>query len=246
MTDKMTMTSLRIMPREMRLMSERILSLTGLPKGFFLAVQDYVMYSQKLSLGGFAMLEERFELLRGADPSQLAITAEDGATLELDAGGQHGWVAVPAALDLLGELVARFGQARVTVRHALDPAELKIAEALGGRTGLAVSVSEGEGHSVILTATPRPIKGTIEHDDPVLWDLLLNGVPIAPDLWWQVYEHAKKALAADTVVSRRHAGPMIVNEDGTVIGRKDNDDETDVSFLAAPGTRNFQGEGIKP
>jgi hypothetical protein len=26
---------------------------------------------------------------------------------------------------------------------------------------------------------------------------------------------------------------MIVNEDGTVIGRKDNDDETDVSFLAS-------------
>ena len=46
---------------------------------------------------------------------------------------------------------------------------------------------------------------------------------------------ATKALAADTVVSRRHAGPMIVNDDGTIIGRKDNDDETDISFLASDG-----------
>ena len=244
MTDKTTMTTLRIMPREMRLMSERILSLTSLPKGFFLALQDFVMYSQKLSLGGFAMLEARFDTLSGADPSKVKIVGEDGDALELDAGGQHGWVVVPAALDLLGELVARFGQARVTVRNALDAAELKIAEALGRRTGLAVS-SDGS-DVVTLTAVPRPLQGAVEHDDPVLWDLLLNGAQIEPALWWQVYDHARKALAADTVVSRRHAGPMIVNEDGTVIGRKDNDDETDVSFLAAPDTKNVQAESIEP
>lgn len=244
MTDKTTMTTLRIMPREMRLMSERILSLTSLPKGFFLAVQDYVMYSQKLSLGGFAMLQSRFEALCNADPSKLEVVAEDGSVLEIDAGGQHGWVAVPAVLDLAGELVARFGQATVVVRNALDQAELKIAEALGSRTGLTVSVSAGD--VVTVTATSRPLTGVVEHDDPVLWDLLVNGVQIAPALWWRIYDHARKALATDTVVSRRHAGPMIVAEDGTVIGRKDNDDETDVSFLAAPGTINVQGESIKP
>jgi len=38
--------TLQVMPREMRMMSERILSLTALPKGFALMVCDVAMYSQ--------------------------------------------------------------------------------------------------------------------------------------------------------------------------------------------------------
>jgi hypothetical protein len=242
MSDPASMTTLRIMPREMRLMSERILSLTGLPKGFFLAVQDFVMVSQKLGLGGFAMLETGFEVLCAARPSSISVITEEGGTLELDAAGQHAWIVVPTLLDLLGELVAAHGEARITVRNAFEPTELKIAEALGGRTGLAVTVEE----SGAVTAKPKPLTGKVAEDDPVLWDLLCNGTPIDADLWWSVYAHAKKALAADTVVSRRHAGPMIVNEDGSVTGRKDNDDDTDVSFLAAPGAGQNQEKGANP
>lgn len=244
MSDPASMTTLRIMPREMRLMAERILSLTGLPKGFFLALPDFVMMSQKLGLGGFAMLQDRFDLLSEAAPQAMTIATESGSTLELDAGSQHGWIVVPSLLDLLGELVARFGEARIIVRNAVEPAELKIAEALGGRTGLAVTVEEGT--VAVITAKPRPLTGKVAEDDPVLWDLLCNGTQIDADLWWSVYAHAKKALATDTVVSRRHAGPMIVNEDGTVTGRKDNDDDTDVSFLAAPATPQNQEKGANP
>jgi hypothetical protein len=232
------------MPREMRLMSERILSLTDLPKGFFLSVTDHVMYSQKLGLGGFAMLEGRFETLCRADPSRICVANENGSRLDLDAGGQHGWFVVPSLLDLAGELVARFGEAKIAVSNVLDPAELKIAEALAGRTGLTVAVEDGDTPLVAATAQART--GVVAQDDPVLWALLQEGVQVEAEMWWQVYHHAKKALAADTIVSRRHAGPMIVNEDGTVIGRKDNDDETDVSFLAAPGTVSTQGESAKP
>jgi hypothetical protein len=245
MSDPASMTTLRIMPREMRLMSERILSLTALPKGFFLAMQDFVMLSQKLGLGGFATLEERFDLLADAKPEAITITAEKGTALELNAGSQHGWVVVPSLLDLLGELVAAHGEARITVRNVVEAAELKIAQALGGRTGLAVTVKQ-DADAVVVTATSQPLTGKIAKDDPVLWDLLCNGTPIDADLWWSVYAHAKKALAADTVVSRRHAGPMIVNEDGSVTGRKDNDDDTDVSFLAAPGTSQNQVKGANP
>ncbi len=242
MSDPTSMTTLRIMPREMRLMSERILSLMALPKGFFLAMQDFVMLSQKVGLGGFAALEERFDLLADAKPEAITITAENGSALVLDAGNQHGWVVVPSLLDLLGELTAKHGEARITVRNAVEPAEVKIAEALGGRTGLSVTVEEGG----VVTAKPQPLTGRVAEDDPVLWDLLCNGTPIEADLWWRVYHHAKKALAADTVVSRRHAGPMIVNEDGSVTGRKDNDDDTDVSFLAAPASQQTQEKGANP
>lgn len=220
--------ALRVMPREMRLMSERILSLSSLPKGFFLVVGDFPMYSQKLGLGGFRLFEERFESFRSADPARIAIAAEEGNRITLDAAGEHAWFVLHAAIDLLGELVVRFGSAELTAVNVTDPAELAIAASFAGRTGIAVTV-EG----TLLRALPAPVTGDVRKDDPVLWSLLEDGVDIEADLWWRVYHLAKQALATDSIVSRRHAGPMIVNEDGTVIGRKDNDDETDVTFLSS-------------
>lgn len=220
MTDK----TLRIMPREMRLMSERILSLSALPKGFFLTVVDFPMYSQKLGLGGFALLEDRFEAFRDADPHRLTIVKDDDTGITLDAGGEHAWFALPSALDLLGEEVARTGKARVEITGVTDPAEFAIAVAYGLRTGLAISVD-----GTVLSAVKTETVGV----DPVLAALLEDGVEIDAALWWRTYHRAKEALATDSLVSRRHAGAVIVNEDGSIIGRKDNDDETDVGFLSS-------------
>lgn len=232
---------LRVMPREMRLMSERIFSMTGQPKGFFLAVQDMVMYSQKLGLGGFALLEERFDSLHGARPEKASVLSEQGSALRFDGGGQHAWFILPALIDLLGELVARFGEAEIAIVNTLDPDELAVATGLGNRTGLAVTFENGT--EVTLRARPRPLTGDVRNDDPLLWDVLENGLRIEAGLWWRIYRMAKQALAPDSVVSRRHAGPMIVNPDGTVIGRKDNDDETDVSFLLTPRSLESRTEG---
>lgn len=223
---------LRVMPREMRMMSERILSMTGQPKGFFFAVQDMAMYSQKLGLGGFALLERRFEALCEARVDEIDIVSENEAKLLLDGKGQHAWFVLPTAIDLLGELVARFGKAELVVANAIDPEEFKVAEAFAQRNGLSVAMTMAS--DVTLKARSRALSGDVRHDDPLLWSVLECGLPIQAELWWRIYALAKKALAADSVVSRRHAGPMIVNQDGTVIGRKDNDDETDVSFLMAP------------
>jgi hypothetical protein len=219
---------MRVMPREMRLMSERILSLTSLPKGFSLAVVDLPMYSQKLGLGGLALFEERFESFRFANPSRISIASEEGNRITLDARGEHAWFVIPTAIDLLGELSARFGSCELTILGATDPAELAIAGSFGGRSGLSISVADN-----VLKAKPAAVTGEVSQDDPLLWALLENGADVSADLWWRIYHRAKKALATDSIVSRRHAGPMIVNEDGTVIGRKDNDDETDMTFLSS-------------
>ncbi|MEO3385284.1 hypothetical protein [Mesorhizobium sp. CAU 1741] len=227
-----TETTLRVMPREMRMMSERILSLTGLPKGFVLAETDIIMLSQGLGLGGFALIEDRFDALKLADPAAITIASEDGPVLRLDAAGQHAWVAIPSLLDLAGELVARFGTAEITVANVVDESELQVAAEYGRRRGLRIALDANDGH--LLLATPLRLAGDLATDEPVLWSLLTDGTPIAADLWWRIYERAQKALTPDSVVSRRHAGPLIVNDDGTVIGRRDNDDETDISFLAAP------------
>ena len=244
MTCEPTDLMLRIMPREMRMMTERVFSLSGQPKGFFLRAQDVVMYSQKLGLGGFALLEKRWPDLKQADPARMSIVSESGDTLTLDAAGQPAWFVIPTVIDLLGALTARHGRATVTVTNAVDAVELRVAADLAARNGLRVTFSAGA--QPMLVATPAAMSGSIAEDEPLLRDLLQNGVPIDADLWWRIYGVAQKALAPDSVVSRRHAGPVIVNDDGSIIGRKDSDDETDLSFLIAPHGSEPKNESVGP
>lgn len=236
-------TTLQIMPREMRMMTERVLSLTDLPKGFFLMVQDVVMYSQRLGLGGFALLKERSASLKNADPSRVSIASEDGGSLALDGGNQHAWFVIPTIIDLLGELAQKHGQAKVTVTNVIDAAELRIAVELAARCGLAAAFTAGA--QPALSAKPAAMTGNLAEDEPLHWDLLDNGLTIDADLWWSVYSLATKALAPDSVVSRRHAGPVIVNDDGTIIGRKDSDDETDLSLLLKPRATEPSKESVE-
>jgi hypothetical protein len=234
---------LRVMPREMRVMTERVLSLTALPKGFVLTAADLVMYSQKLGLGGFTLLEARFGHIEKADATRIAILEETGECLRLDAGGQHAWVVIPSIIDLLGELSHRFGAAAIAVSNVVDTAELEVATALAARSGLSVSFDSGG--IPRLTAVPMQVAGDVRVDEPLLWDLLQNGAAIEAELWWRIYHLAQKALTPDSIVSRRHAGPLIVNDDGTVIGRKDNDDETDLTFLTSVIARDGQKESTE-
>jgi hypothetical protein len=239
---KETAEMLRVMPREMRMMTERVLSLTSLPKGFVLAETDLVMYSQKLGLGGFALLERRFDAFRHADTASFTILSESAGSLRLDAAGQHAWWVIPTLLDLLGELCSRTERPTIAVENCFDPAELAVALALAARRGLAVEFADNT--PPVLAATARPVSGSVVDDDPILRDLHENGTEIDAALWWRIYHLAQKALTPDSVVSRRHAGPLIVTEDGTVIGRKNNDDETDISFLVAPAPEHTR-EGAK-
>ncbi len=235
-------TVLRLMPREMRMMTERVFSLTGLPKGFFLMVTDMAMYSQRLGLGGFALLEQRAPGLHGADPSKVTIASEDGGRLLLDGGNQHAWFVIPALIDLLGELAHKHGNATVTVTNVVDAGELRVAVELAARSGLAATFTAGA--QPTLSAKPATMTGKLAADEPLHWDLLQNGLSIDADLWWRVYGLATKALAPDSVVSRRHAGPVIVNDDGTVIGRKDSDDETDLTLLLKPRATEPNKESV--
>lgn len=216
---------LRLMPREMRMMSERIFSLSAMPRGFALTLTDVPMLSEFLGLGGFVLLRDQMAVLLAAEPTAVQVVAESGAELTLDLAGQPAWVALHAICDLAAELVADHGQAQLTIRNAAHPAELAVAVLLAGRVGLGLTLTATpDGASI--TATPAPVA------DPAVEALNQTGQMLDPALWWQIYETARSALAPDTALSRRHAGVQIVNEDGTVIGRTDNDDDADVSFLA--------------
>jgi len=219
----MTDQILRVMPREMRMMSERIFSLTDLPKGFALMVGDVVMYSEAMDLGGFKMLLNRLDAVLTTDPSKLRFKQDPAGALVLDGGGVHAWFVVPSVLDLLAEALVGSATATVEVINVMDAAEIGIATGLGCRAGLEVTF---DGSRISATRT--------EPADPVLDRIMAKGCPIAADLWWEVWAKAQTALTPDSAVSRRHAGVNIVAEDGQIIGRTDNDDDTDVSFIAAP------------
>ncbi|MBR9764317.1 MAG: hypothetical protein GYB53_12510 [Rhodobacteraceae bacterium] len=217
---------LRVMPREMRMMSERIFSLTALPKGFALMLTDTVMYSQAMGLGGFAHLEAGIEALKDADPQRLKLTEDRDGSLRMDCGGQHAWIVLPSVLDLLGLEAARRDGARILLENLTHPEELALAEGFGLRLGLAVKVS---GEVISARACPP--------EDPVLDRALQDGCRIPAELWWRIWALAQTALTPDSVISRRHAGVNIVTEDGQIIGRTDNDDDTDPNFINSVGLK---------
>jgi hypothetical protein len=235
-----------LLPREIRLVVERLLLLTGLPFGFIPAVRDAVFYSAIAGHGGLALLLERLDILRTADPRALRVAEPEPGRFEVDCGGQQAWVALPSLLDLAAEGVALHGSAVVTAADLPDPEELLVAAGLGRRQGLLAFGAIG--HARIAAPCAEAASGRLRdaraaatlfaapaasHADPLLDRALREGLAVPEDLWWRAHHLSNTALAPDTVESRRHAGPVIMMPDGTLVGRRDNDDDTDVSLLTS-------------
>ncbi len=244
-----------LLPREIRLVVERLLLLTQLPFGFIPAVRDAVFYSAIAGRGGMPLLLERLEELKTADPRAIAVQEPEPGRFEVACGGQHAWVALPSLLDLAAEGVATHGSAMVTVTDVQDPEELLAAAALGRRQnilafcavgpaevaapcadGVAPGLLRGARAAATIFAAPARDAAAPGQADPLLARALREGLAVEADLWWRAHHLSNMALAADTVESRRHAGPVIVLPDGTVVGRKDNDDDTDFSLLTGAAT----------
>jgi hypothetical protein len=208
--------------REMRMVFERLLQVTRIESGLVPALRDCALYSAALGLGGFASLAQTLEAISKADPRALSL---DGLTI--DCGGQHAWLAADAALDVATENLRTGGAGIVTVRNAADLGELRVVEALAQRFGLKAIVTIGA-----TAATIAVSPATDPSEIATLDAIRRNGVRVEAALWWTLYHRSADALAPDSYLSRRHAGPIIVEADGKVIGRQD-EDETDFSLLLA-------------
>lgn len=216
-------TSMTVSLREMRMVFERLLQVTRVESGLVPALRDCAVYSA--ALGGFARLPATLETISKATPSALSLEGSDDPVIHC--GGQHAWLAADAALELAVEILKTGGRGIVTVRNAADIGELRVIEALAQRFGLKAIVAVGADRATI-AVTPAT-----DPDDIALLDKIRrDGVDVDAALWWELYHRSAEALAPDSYLSRRHAGPIIVEADGKVIGRQD-EDETDFSLLLA-------------
>ncbi len=209
--------------RESRMVLERLMQVARVPEGLVVSLRDCALYSAALQLGGFPELKGSLQSLSGADPARMKLV--DDRTL--DAGGLHAWFVAEAASDLV-IAAARDGQANVVrVVNVMQPAELGVASAFAHLHGFVASVTCEARDAAMIAVHPLSAAAQAPLDC-----IRRQGLPVSAKLWWELFHESAAALATDTVESRRHAGPIIVAEDGRVVGRQD-DDETDFSLLTS-------------
>jgi hypothetical protein len=211
--------------RESRLILERLVQAASVPPGLLPSVRDCALYSAALPGPGFTGMADRIEALRATRPAPLHFVERI-----VYCGGQHAWYAAETLLDLAIEQFLTTGRGEVAAVNLTQPGELRVVTGLAEAHGLAAS-ARIEGARALVTVTARPASR-----QSLLDQIRRQGIPVAPETWWQLYHASHEALAPDSFESRRHAGTVRVEADGRIVGRND-EDETDLAMLAADPSR---------
>lgn len=226
---------IHISVREARMWVDRILLVAGLPSGYVHAARECVLASQALGLGGLRRLLTVYDRLEMRRFGEISIDQPRDDELAVDGAGLHAWLVAPTLTDLAVDVARKCGRADVRLRHVDDAEELQVVTALARRYGANATVlrlrgdADADCAAVRMTNLARP--RSIEQADPLLRDALNDGFAVDEPLWKAIYDLSQRALARDSVVSRRHAGPVIMLDDGTIVGRKPSDDDFDSSML---------------
>ncbi|MBD1552141.1 hypothetical protein [Pseudomonas typographi] len=215
--------TLQVSLRECRLVLERLMQVIGTPPGMVPALRDCALYSAALELGGFNALQQHLHMLENSAAAPLTQDHPHGV---IDCTGQHAWRVADSLLDLLADDFQCHGSARLIVTNVQAPDELRVIQALGERYGLHVTVST-TGQGIALEAQPRAAIAPA-----TLQRVRAQGLSVDEGLWWTLFNRANEALAPDSFESRRHAGSIMVDAEGRLVGRPD-EDETDLSLLMA-------------
>ncbi|MBV7487076.1 hypothetical protein [Bordetella sp. BOR01] len=218
--------------REARLVVERILLTCDAPAGYVAAVRDTVLASQGLGLSGMhGLIAVAARAALAADFKRIIEMHEETTAATFNGAGLHAWCVVPTLADLLVADARSSRRTSMRVRNVREPEELACAIPIAGRYGVRLRCDiDPEGANLhVLRIEPQP--DSWKARDPLLAHSLRHGYAMAEDAWWKLYAASNKALSPDSITSRRHAGPTIVQDDGTVIGRAPADDDTDLAML---------------
>jgi hypothetical protein len=129
-------------------------------------------------------------------------------------------------MDLAVDRARRTGMGRMELKNFAAPGELAVAAALAKRYGASAEIS---GTLLTVRNTSRPVSA--EQWDPLLLAALRDGYESDETTWKAMHALGNRALAPDSVVSRRHAGPVVLADDGSLLGRVPQDDDFDMNML---------------
>jgi hypothetical protein len=210
--------------RESRMVLERLMQVTRVDEGLVPALRDCALYSTALGADGFIHLTKHLVQLPKGQPPVVSIDITDSGVTRLRCAAQHAWLVALTLVDLAADAAQTGGSARFIVEDASEAQELRVVTALAQPHGLEASV-EAHGHAqhVTFRAASAPGESTLAR-------IVREGLRVERAYWWTLFHRANDALAPDSYESRRHAGPIIVDAQGRVIGRTD-EDETDLSLL---------------
>ncbi len=237
------MSTITLSIRETRLVVERLLQAQGLPLGAVPAVRDYVLVAQAAGLDALTALRDGLSQAdRALGGAVLHRATGDGAT-EVDCRAQSAVVVAPALLDLAlagapGERV----ELRVVdvMRPSLLAALAEQAPAHGAELTVAI-----DSRGVTVTAT-RAAASAADTDasapyagiaDTRLRRLVAltgslplaravdEGLPVAEQLWWDLFHASNQALSEESLASLKHAGATAVTEEGEILPDLTDDDD---------------------
>ncbi|ARP94130.1 hypothetical protein [Bordetella genomosp. 13] len=220
--------------REVRLIVDRILLTLDVPSGLVPSLRDTILASQHLGKAGFLGLhdESRLAALRDSVGRLGQVRCRDEhEVLHLDAAGMHAWLVLPTWCDLLVDAARRRRVLRSRLTNVQEASELAVLAVLAARHGVAVDLSVEDGAAGARVTADTPPADSLAQRDPLLWQAIKQGYAVHESAWWPLYHASKRALSPDSVASRRHAGPTLVLDDGTIVGRAPADDDTDIALL---------------
>lgn len=227
MTMPDTDRSITLSVRETRMIVERILLSLGLTAGLVPAISNAILYSQTIGLSGLAGFERAIDALKAAQLDAIRMVDDK----KLDAGGQHAWLLADDVLDLALAQYRMHGAGEITVSRVADAAELRVIAALAERHRARATVElTRDGATIRITADRLP------GPDPIMDTALRDGLTVPHALWRALYDRSADALTPDSIESRRHAGPVMVDAEGRVHGRDDDDTDFEL-LLGQPGVK---------
>jgi hypothetical protein len=234
------MSTITLSIRETRLVVERLLQAQGLPLGAVPAVRDYVLVAQAAGLDALTSLRDGLSQAdRALGGAVLHRATGDGAT-EVDCRAQSAVVVAPALLDLA--LAGAPGE-RVELR-VVDVNRPSLLAALAEQAPahdaeLTVAI---DARGVTVTATRRPAHDADATRYAGIADTRLRrlvaltgslplaravdaGLPVAEQLWWDLFHASNEALSEESLASLKHAGATPVTEQGEILPDLTDDDD---------------------
>lgn len=212
--------------RENRLVLERLVQWKGVEPGMIFSVTDSAVYALALGLLTHDEIETHLDML--AEPAE-PITIVEGSTTRVDAGGRHAWLVAEQVLDL-AIAAYRVGGPAVMVENVTEPGQLAVVSAIAEKHHLSASCED---------VAESGWRIAVSHEQPgrqsVLDRVRRRGIEVGHKRWFELLALSSNALATDTIVSRTHTGSFIVQQDGSVVGRREHEFafDDDVSMLTA-------------